>query len=735
MAPCRMAPVPPIPQREGARIPMKTINLIMGCHSHQPVGNFDHVFQEAYEKAYLPFVDVLERFPDVRITLHYTGPLWDWFLAHEPEYVTRLRGLVERGQVEIMGGGYYEPMLCAIPERDAKAQIHRMQAFCREHFGKEPEGMWLAERVWEPHMARILAESGVSYAALDDSHFLCSGLHPDELYGCYMTEEEGAAIRVFPILERLRYLVPFHPVEETIEYLRERATEDGQRCAVLHDDGEKFGTWPGTFHSVYEEGWLERFFAALTENKDWIRSVTYSDYMKRHRPIGRTYLTCASYQEMMTWALPPDRQRELKAARAELSQSPELAGRCEPFLRGGFWRNFLTKYAESNNMQKRMLRVSKRLHAIRAHSGADPRLDEAERYLHQGQCNCAFWHGQFGGLYLNHLRTAIFEHLIKADRLLDEIAGPAGAVVATTVDFDGDGLPEHVLETDQLSAFFSPHDGGTLFELDFKPGAFNILNTLTRREEAYHADLAAGAGQDADDDGQAKSIHDQFRSKESGLDQILFYDTWRRSSLRDHFYAPGTDVEALYRNEAVELSDLPGKAYDSSFKGTELVFSTAGTLESNGPQPFTIRKVIAVSPSESSLEIAYDIQYRGAVPFAGIFGVEFSVNLLTGSAPDRYYLSGERDLGRRMLGARGAEHGLRHIAVRDEWQKLEAGWRLSDEGTFYYFPLETVSQSESGLERVHQGCTVTAAWPLGLEPGAHVSRKITFYLKRLEPAV
>lgn len=152
---------------------MKKINLIMGCHSHQPVGNFDFVFAEAYEKSYKPFIEVLERYPAVRFTLHYTGPLWDWFLSHQPDYVTRLARLAQAGQVEIMGGGYYEPLLCAIPERDAQAQIRHMQHFCEEHLGVRPRGMWLTERVWEPHMARILAQSGVEYAALDDAHFLC----------------------------------------------------------------------------------------------------------------------------------------------------------------------------------------------------------------------------------------------------------------------------------------------------------------------------------------------------------------------------------------------------------------------------------------------------------------------------------------------------------------------------------------------------------------------------------
>jgi len=698
------------------------------------VGNFDFVFQEAYEKSYVPFIDVLERFPAVRVTLHYTGPLWDWFVEHHPEYVKRLRVLVEAGQVEIMGGGYYEPMLCAIPERDAMGQIKRMGAFCKEHFGSEPKGMWLAERVWEPHMAKILAQSGVTYAALDDSHFLCSGLGPEDLYGCYMTEEEGEAIRVFPILEKLRYLVPFHRVEETISYLRDLATEDGQRCAVLHDDGEKFGVWPGTYHSVYEEGWLEAFFTALTDNRDWLRSVTYSEYLEQHRPIGRTYLTCASYQEMMAWALPPRRQRELKEVRETLAQQPAISDKCAPFLRGGFWRNFLTKYAEANNMQKRMLRVSKRLNDFRARFGESPLLEQAERYLHQGQCNCAYWHGQFGGLYLNHLRTAIYEHLIRAENVLDQIEQRDNSVRSVALDFDGDGQLEHVLENGEIAVFVNPNDGGTIFELDYKPGAFNVLNTLTRREEPYHVELASEAEEEseAEDEGQVRSIHDHFQSKERGLNSLLFYDSYRRASLRDHFYAVDLDVETLYRNEAGERSDFPLKTYHCEARGNALALSADGVVYEGGEHPVRVQKQILLDSGASELKIRYDITNLGEAAFESLFGVEFSINFLTGSASDRYYHSAERALDRPMLGVRGVESGLKAFALRDEWQQLEAGFSLAEAGSFYFFPLETVSQSECGQERVHQGSVVLTSWALRLEPGATVHREFVFYVNRMD---
>ena len=50
---------------------MKKINFAMALHFHQPVDNFDSVFKEAYEKSYKPFIDVLENFPAIKVTLHY----------------------------------------------------------------------------------------------------------------------------------------------------------------------------------------------------------------------------------------------------------------------------------------------------------------------------------------------------------------------------------------------------------------------------------------------------------------------------------------------------------------------------------------------------------------------------------------------------------------------------------------------------------------------------------------
>jgi glycosyltransferase involved in cell wall biosynthesis len=78
------------------------ISLALAIHNHQPVGNFGWVIAEVFEQAYQPMVEALERHPDVRLSLHYTGPLLDWLRAERPGFIAQLRGLVRRGQVEIL---------------------------------------------------------------------------------------------------------------------------------------------------------------------------------------------------------------------------------------------------------------------------------------------------------------------------------------------------------------------------------------------------------------------------------------------------------------------------------------------------------------------------------------------------------------------------------------------------------------------------------------------------------
>ena len=185
------------------------IRLILALHNHQPIGNFEHVFQRAYEDSYLPFLEVFSRYPSLRIALHTSGSLMEWLVARHGEYVDRLAQLAGEGRIEVLGGPFYEPILAMIPARDRIGQIRAYSRWLQNRLGTAVRGMWIPERVWEQALARDLADAGIEYTILDDFHFKMAGLTEGELTGHLLTEDEGRLMSVFPGSERLRYLIPF----------------------------------------------------------------------------------------------------------------------------------------------------------------------------------------------------------------------------------------------------------------------------------------------------------------------------------------------------------------------------------------------------------------------------------------------------------------------------------------------------------------------------------------------
>ncbi len=435
-------------------------SLCLVLHNHQPIGNFDGVFEQAYQDSYLPFLNVFEPYEQVRISLHTSGPLMMWLAERHPEYLDRVRMLVDVGRIEIIGGPQYEPILTMLPSRDRIGQIQAYSAWLERNLGAAPSGMWMPERVWESSLASDLVDAGISYTVLDDFHFRAAGLEDSSLSSYYLTEDDGRVLRIFPGSEHLRYTIPFQPASETIDYCREVAEKSPGAILTFGDDGEKFGTWPDTKTHVYDDGWLRSFFDALTDNADWLQTATLGQAVQQTAAAGKIYLPDCSYREMTEWALPIRAQTQFEDVVHALEDHQRWKD-LKSFVRGGYWRNFKTKYDETNEMYARMMNVSKRL-CEAEEAGADAgELSVIRDHLYRGQCNCPYWHGAFGGIYLPHLRNAIFNHLIQADTRLDQVMdSERTAVQATAEDYNFDGLQEVRLSNNQLCAWLAPARGG-----------------------------------------------------------------------------------------------------------------------------------------------------------------------------------------------------------------------------------------------------------------------------------
>ena len=372
---------------------LSAVNFMYAIHNHQPVGNFGHVLEKSFETCYRPQLEVLKAHPGVRMSAHHSGPLLEWIEANRPGYLDDIAALAESGQVEILSGGFYEPILASIPEDDAIGQIVMMNEYVKKRFGVTCQGMWLAERIWDPSMPKILSAAGMKFTLLDDTHFYYAGLTAKDMFGYYVTEKHGKTVAVFPIDKNLRYYIPFKYPNETVDYLAWAASDMGVAGVTYGDDGEKFGVWPETYEWVYGKKWLDNFYTALEQNSARIKMTHFSEFIAAHPPMGRVYLPPASYEEMGEWSLNTQSQNAFHKALEEI----QAAGKKEeykPFIRGGMWDNFLAKYPEANMMHKKMLYVSSMAKAAPEKAAAPARKE-----LYQGQCNCAYWHGLFGGLY------------------------------------------------------------------------------------------------------------------------------------------------------------------------------------------------------------------------------------------------------------------------------------------------------------------------------------------------
>ncbi len=612
-------------------------------HNHQPAGNFGEIFEYAYEHAYLPLLKVLTEHRNIKFGIHNSGTLLEWIFENHPEFFELLKESVRVGQAEILSSAFGEPILSFIPKKDAVEQIKYFNDYIYQHFDFEVKGLWLTERIWEPGLIPILLNAGIEYTLLDDTHFKYAGLDEKDLWSYYVTEEEGRVLKVFPISMKLRYLIPFHPFTETIDFLKEQDHND-YCLRTLGDDGEKFGAWPGTYDWVYNKRWLNDFLDRL-EKESWIQTVFLKDIAQK-KPAGRIYLPTSSYEEMGEWVMSAERGKEYDELKRTIDKKYYY------LIHGGYFKNFLKKYPEANLMQKRMLYTSRNV--------AD-NLD-AKLSLWKGQCSCAYWHGIFGGLYLPHLRTAIYKNLLEAEQ-----HNPPKML--EVYDFDADGESE-IIYSDRKFFFVIKPKTASFIEIDDRKRKLNLLNYLGRRLEKYHYRIPKKA-----DEQGVRSIHESMRSKEDNLREYLVYDQYTRAFCLDRVMNQVPTSEEFY--QGVNLGKIIKYTDYALAKDNEFQVTFHGE----------INKTLELSgENHRNLNITYEGN-------AVLLGIEFSLGIFQ----NKLSLNGEHTLRQKQTLAE-----LTQFTIEAE-NFSPVVFKANQPFTLIAYPIETVSSSEAGFEKNFQG--------------------------------
>jgi 4-alpha-glucanotransferase len=670
----------------------------MAFHAFQPVFNLEGEIEKAFSLAYEPFLEVLERFPGVKATFHFSGNMLEWFEKNKPGYIEMIRNMLERGQIEIMGGGFFEPIMPHIPRQDATEQIRMMSGTVERIFGEKPAGAWTTERVWHRTLADIYSDEEMKYTILDDHHLLSSFVGDTGRYSPCVTCGDTGSVVVLPASTKLRYLMPFGPVSKTIDYMKSVARRNAgtEPCFFFADDLEKFGAWPHTHYHVYKKKWLEKFFKALLDESKWLETAKCSEMIVSGKMRDVGVLQPVSYFEMEEWA-------------------------------GGDFGNFMSRYPESGRMHGRMLEVSGRISEnIGLGDGviSATGVREARTELFKAQTNCPYWHGTFGGVYLPHLRAGVYSHIIRAEKILDRPMRSGEDAVFCFERSLGKDRFESVMGNSYLKIYIDPLRGATISEVDLQNRELNLVNSFSRRKEVYHRMLKKGGSAVTKKARKAAmkneyedvDIHEILGVSEKGLEKVLAYDGHRRTGFITRIASGKVKWEDFAAAGKPAEGPFGGKYSFETASRKDLItqtFSRRGALEFDGSEQedikVTKRITLGYSPeiavSQTIKNFSRNIKEITA-------GVEFNF-LVWDTSAMKSFKTFTADT----------------LELKDRYSGLEVKFFMDRPLRITRYPVYTVNETERGLGKTFQGVCVVIGDNFVLGGSEEEKIEITLYVR------
>ncbi|MFC2073285.1 alpha-amylase/4-alpha-glucanotransferase domain-containing protein [Campylobacterota bacterium] len=661
-----------------------TTKLLFGIHMHQPVDNFDWVIKHGVEVCYGPFFEVMSKYPEFLFSVHCSGWLMEQIEELHPKLHKQIMTLAKKGSIEFFSAGYYEPILSVIPSEDRVTQINMLNDSIKSDFKQTPKGLWLTERVWESSLIPDLKKAGIKYTVMDDYHFQCAGFDEDILDGYYMSEEGGIEIGLFPISKKLRYAIPFLSVDSAIKAIKSFDRKKNS-AAIIFDDAEKFGMWPGTYEWVYEKGWLDTFVQAVLSDET-IQTMHYGEYYEQERTRGIAYLPNVSYYEMGEWSLRADDALKLEALKKEMGHERyEKEG--VKFLKGGIWKNFFVKYEESNRIHKRTLELSNARKGVKK-AGFDAALYKA-------QTNDALWHGVFGGLYLPNLRDNAYTYIIEAENVR---YGKKSVLVSDQNELDGYDKVKAV--TAKYIFRFDGAHGGQLVEFDMRKACFNWQNTLTRRKEAYHQRLLNDEQEEemVPAEEGIDTIHHTAMEVDDSLRDAIIYDWYLKNSFVDHISDANFNGDNFRYCNFREFGDFSNQAFEVQLDKNKVTFSRNGGLYFPEKVPARLEK--SYTPNINGFYFIIDLSTEAKGRFNYVLEHNFHFADYESVTVNGAHLSEE-----------GSVMQTKRLEIYDAHLKQNIIIELDEICDIYYFQLKTLSQSEHGFDLSIQGISFAMVIP------------------------
>jgi alpha-amylase/alpha-mannosidase (GH57 family) len=409
-----------------------------------------------------------------------------------------------------------------------------------------------------------------------------------------------------------------------------------------------------------------------------IETTHFVNIVESYKPKGIAYLPITSYEEMGEWSLFPDSYEKFDECINHL-RNHGLLDKYQYLIKGGIWKNFFSKYSESNHLHKRILDLSKRIEDLNEN---DPIKDA----LMKAECNDVFWHGIFGGLYLPNLRNNAYRFLINADKLYNEKINTSHPSLEI-YDLNYDGFDEAILRSEDLCAIFTSKLNGQLIEFDISAENFNLQNTITRRKEGYHKQILEKNEKSEKKDG-ISTIHEMSLEASAEAKEHLVYDWYERNSFIDHF-TENFNLQEFSKMSFHELGDFANKDANLIADKRSICFERIGGLYINNECFKTfMKKYFYLEKNLLNAQISINTEYPENLFYVLEFNCHFyhinNITINDTAAKDISQLSGK--IFKLIDGV------LNKCVCLEFNESVQMHWYI----------VKTVSQSEKGVDLTDQ---------------------------------
>ncbi|MDR3167532.1 MAG: DUF1926 domain-containing protein [Treponema sp.] len=420
----------------------RPLNIILGFYNHIPNGITDDEFETIYHTQLKPCITALNQHPGIQVVLHYSGVLLQRIYTAHREFFMLIKDLIARKQVELLGGGFYEPLMPLLPLADKIGQIEFLTTYLRQHFGKRPQGCWLPALAWEQNMVGALNTCGMGFTFLDEGQFRLAGISGEGLYTPCFSEDQGKIITIFPISNRITAEMGRKKASRVIEDLV-REIPEGQKRIITVFPKELYTEGDG---SELPEFRFRSFFEELSRAQEFMEFTSPGKIFKNQGNLKKAYFPSSLETEF-----------------SQNNGSPPA---------GILPQQFLIRYPEANGIYAKMIFTHVLINQLR---GDKSRKRTAREELWKAQGYDAFCPGNDGGIYRHPVRKAVYRALIEAERITREKGGFIPSLM--NFDFDLDGQGEYLFRGERVNCYVQL-EGASVFELDYLPEAWNYLDTF-----------------------------------------------------------------------------------------------------------------------------------------------------------------------------------------------------------------------------------------------------------------